>query len=70
MKSKERPWVLTKEGPIHEAKNQHQGPMYVQISSKKAIKNLAKSSERTGLGYPEATIGSGFSRRAAQLKWD
>ena len=28
--------------------------MYVQISSKKAIKNPAKSSERIGPGYPEA----------------
>ena len=70
MKSKERPWVLTKEGPIHEAKNQHQGLMYVQISSKKAIKNLAKSSERTGSGYPEAAKGLGSSGRAIQLKWD
>ena len=70
MKSKERPWVLTKEGPIHEAKNQHQGPIYVQISNKKAIKNLAKFSERTGSGYPEAARGLGSSRRAAQLKWD
>ena len=35
-------------------KNQHQGPMYVQISSKKTIRNPAKSSERTGLGYLEA----------------
>ena len=68
MKSKERPWVLTKEGPIHEAKNQHQGPMYVQISNKNAIRNPAKSSERTGLGYPEAVRGSGSSGRAAQLK--
>ena len=70
MKSKERPWVLTKEGPIHEAKNQHQGPMYVQISSKKTIKNLAKSSERIGSGYPEIAKGSGSLGRAAQLKWD
>ena len=65
MKSKERPWILTKEGPIHEAKNQHQGPMYVQISSKKAIKNLAKSSERTRLGYLEVARGSGSSGCAA-----
>ena len=38
-------------------KNQHQGPMYVQISSKKTIKNPAKSSERTRLGYLEAAKG-------------
>ena len=25
MKSKEKPWVLTKEGPIHEAKKDHEG---------------------------------------------
>ena len=54
MKSKERPWVLTKKCPIHEAKKDHEGPMYVQISCEKAIKNLAKSSERTEPGYPEA----------------
>ena len=35
-------------------KNQHQGPMYVQISRKNAIKNPVKSSERIGLGYLEA----------------
>ena len=70
MKSKERPWVLTKEGPIHETKNQHQGPMYVQISSKMTIKNLAKSSERIESGYLKAARGSGSSGRVAQLKWD
>ena len=64
MKSKERPWILTKEGPIHEAKNQHQGLMYVQISSKKAIKNLVKSNEGIRSGYLEATRGSGSSGRA------
>ena len=26
MKSKERPWALTNEGPIHEVKNDHEGP--------------------------------------------
>ena len=26
MKSKERPWALTKEGPIHEVKTDHEGP--------------------------------------------
>ena len=62
--------MKNKEGSIHEAKNQHQGPMYVQISNKKTIKNPAKSSERTGLGYLEAARGSGSSRCAAQLKWD
>ena len=51
-------------------KNQHQGPIYVQIFSKKAIKNLSKSSERTRSGYPEAARGSGSSERAVQLKWD
>ena len=62
----ERPWVLTT--PIHEVKNQHQGPMYVQISSKNAIKNLAKSGKRTGLGYLEAVKGSGSSGCSTQLK--
>ena len=26
MKSKERPWALAKEGPIHEVKKDHEGP--------------------------------------------
>ena len=26
MKSKERPWALTKEGPIHEVKKDNEGP--------------------------------------------
>ena len=26
MKSKERPWALTKEDPIHEVKKEHEGP--------------------------------------------
>ena len=46
--------MKSKEGPIHEAKNQHQALIYVQISSKNVIKNLAKSSERTDPGYLEA----------------
>ena len=38
--------------------------------AKKAVKNQAKSSERTRSGYPEAAKGSGSSGRAMQLKWD
>ena len=41
-----------------------------RFPTKKAIKNLAKFSERTGSGYLEAARGSGSSGCAAQLKWD
>ena len=41
-----------------------------RFPAKKAIKNLAKSSERIGLGYPEAARGLGSLGRAVQLKWD
>ena len=41
-----------------------------RFPTKKAIKNLAKSSERTGSGYLEAAKGSGSSGRAAKLNWD
>ena len=49
-------------------KNQHQGPIYVQIFSKKAIKNPTKSNERTGSGYPKVARGSRSSGHAVQLK--
>ena len=41
-----------------------------RFPAKKAIKNLAKSSERIGSGYLEAARGSGSSGRAVKLKWD
>ena len=37
MKSKERPWALIKEGPIHEAKKDHEGPKSQKEGKKKEI---------------------------------
>ena len=54
MKSKERPWVLTKEGSIHEARRINIKVLCMLRFPKRPLKNLAKSSERTGLGYPKA----------------
>ena len=55
MKSNERPWVLTKEGSIHEARRINIKALCMfRFPAKRPIKNPAKSSERTGPGYPEA----------------
>ena len=55
MKSKERPWVLTKEGSIHEARRINIKVLcMLRFPAKRPLKNLAKSSERTGPGYPKA----------------
>ena len=37
MKSKERPWVLTKEGPIDEIKRDDEGPKSQKEGKKKEI---------------------------------
>ena len=37
MKSKKRPWALTKEDPIHEAKKDHEGPKSQKEGKKKEI---------------------------------
>ena len=37
MKSKERPWVLTKEGLIYEVKKDHEGPKSHKEGKKKEI---------------------------------
>ena len=37
MKSKEIPWTLTKEGPIHEVKKDHKGPKSQKEEKKKEI---------------------------------
>ena len=37
MRSKEKPWVLTKDGPIHEAKKDHEGPKSQKEGKKKEI---------------------------------
>ena len=49
MKSKERPWGLTKEGPIQAARRINIKALYIfRFPAKKPLKNLAKSSERIG----------------------
>ena len=64
--------MKSKEGPIQAARriNIKALCMFRFSAKKKTIKNPAKSSERTGPGYPQATKGSGSSGRAAQLEWD
>ena len=54
MKSNEIPWVLTKEGSIHEARRINIKALCMfKFPAKRPIKNPAKSSERTGPRYPE-----------------
>ena len=43
MKSKKRPWVLTKEGPTHKVKKDHEGP-----KAQKEGKRKKKSKKRRG----------------------
>ena len=63
--------MKSKEGPIHAARRINIKALCMfRFLAKRPLKNLAKSSERTGPGYPEAARGSRFSERAAQLKWD
>ena len=45
MKSKERPWALTKEGPIHEVKKDHEGPKSQKEGKRK--KKKMKKKQRT-----------------------
>ena len=47
MKNKERPWALTKEGPIHEAKKDHEGPKSQEEGKKeKEIIIIIKKKEK------------------------
>ena len=41
-----------------------------RFPAKRPLKNPAKSSERTGPGYPEAARGPGSLGNVAQLMWD
>ena len=45
MKSKERPWVLTKEGPIDEIKKDVEGPKSQKEGKKKEIIIIIKKKE-------------------------
>ena len=45
MKSKERPWVLTKEGLIYEVKKDHEGPKSQKERKKKKIIITIKKKE-------------------------
>ena len=46
MKSKERPWVLTKENPIHEVKKDHEGPKSQKEGKKERNSNNKKKKKR------------------------
>ena len=45
MKSKEKPWVLTKEGLIYEVKKDHEGPKSQKERKKKEIIITIKKKE-------------------------
>ena len=45
MKSKERPWTLTKEDPIHKVKKDHEGPKSQKEGKRK--KKKMKKKKRT-----------------------
>ena len=46
MKSKERPWVLTKEGLIYEVKKDHEGPKSQKERKKERNNNNNKEKRR------------------------
>ena len=46
MKSKERPWALTNEGPIHEVKKDHEGPKSQKEGKKRKKYNNNKEKRR------------------------
>ena len=63
--------MKSKEGPIQAARRINIKTLFMfRFPAKRPLKNPAKSSERTGPGYPEAARGSGSSGNAAQLIWD
>ena len=63
--------MKSKEEPIQAARRINIKAQFMfRFPAKRPLKNPAKSSERTGPGYPEAARGSGSSGRAAQLTWD
>ena len=63
--------MKSKEGPIQAVRRININALFMfRFPAKRPLKNPAKSSERTGLGYPEAARCSGSSGNAAQLIWD
>ena len=50
MKSKERSWTLTKEGPIHEVKKDHEGPKSQKRRKKKEIIIIVIKKKEEDLG--------------------
>ena len=63
--------MKSKKGPIQAARRINIKALFMfRFPAKRPLKYPAKSSERTGPGYPEATRGPGSSGNAAQLMWD
>ena len=63
--------MKSKEGPIQAARRINIKAQFMfRFSAKRSSKSQAKSSERTGSGYPEAARGPRSSGNAAQLLWD
>ena len=63
--------MKSKEGPIQAVRRINIKAQFIfRFPAKRSSKSPAKSSERTGPGYPEAARGPGSSGNAAQLMWD
>ena len=63
--------MKSKEGPIQAIRRINIKALFMfRFPAKRPLKNLAKSSERTGPGYPEVARGLGSSGNVAQLMWD
>ena len=63
MKSKERPWTLTKEGPTHEVKKDHEGPKAQKegkIKKRRRRRRGPRLRPRMGSLHPQ---GSGSFKR-------
>ena len=69
MKSKERPWVLTKEGVIHEVKKDHEGPKPQKEGKKKEIIIIIIKKKEEDLsqarGHAARILVKGYAARRA-----
>ena len=75
MKSKERPWVLTKEDIIHEVKKDHEGPKSQKEGKKERNNNNNKekrrgtrSSQRTCSKKKDPGQARGYVARRINIK--
>ena len=67
MKSKERPWVLTKEDIIHEVKKDHEGPKS-QKEGKKERNNNNNKEKRRGSQSGRRTCSKDLGQRICSKK--